>query len=250
VRNIFVKKLSILVLLLSLILISGCDGKKPDEGYISKEEVTANIVSKFETKSEYTKYAVSGNLNYFAYSEDKVYPTVNKLNQVFNDLVIETWECSHCGTVNEFVNANCTNKETKCIGSRPNYKFSCSYYLNLPLHISKDSWNVLTAEGKIDTKYSLNYLLEGRIHAPNSGYPEYIYYYERPEGGFILKAFGVNKALRIINPSDIVCHAKWNIVVEYDKNGYLVSELFETINAQKDPDTKTVYGFAKYTYEK
>jgi hypothetical protein len=130
VRNIFVKKLSILVLLLSLILISGCDGKKPDEGYISKEEVTANIVSKFETKSEYTKYAVSGNLNYFAYSEDKVYPTVNKLNQVFNDLVIETWECSHCGTVNEFVNANCTNKETKCIGSRPNYKFSCSYYLN------------------------------------------------------------------------------------------------------------------------
>ena len=62
------------------------------------------------------------------------------------------------------------------------------------------------------------------------------------------KAFGVNKALRLINPSDVVCHAKWNITVEYDENGYLVSETFETVNSHKDPDTKTVYGSATYSY--
>ena len=37
-RNIFLKKLYILVLLLSFVLIVGCDGKKPESGYISKEE--------------------------------------------------------------------------------------------------------------------------------------------------------------------------------------------------------------------
>ena len=57
-----------------------------------------------------------------------------------------------------------------------------------------------------------------------------------------------NKALRIINPSDVVCHAKWNITVEYDENGYLLSETFETVNSHKDPDTKTVYGSATYSY--
>lgn len=255
-RNIFLKKFYILVILLSFVLIVSCDGKKPESGYISKEEVTNNIVSNFENKSLYTKYSVNGSFNYYAYSEDKVYPTVNKVNQLITDLIVEPWVCSTCGTTNEFNQSSCskvdvneeTGKETPCMGSRPNVKFTCSYYLNLPLHITKDGWNVLTPQGKVDTTYSLNYLLEGRIHAPNSGYPEHVYYYERPEGGFILKAFGVNKALRVVNPSDVVCHAKWNIVVEYDKDGYLVSETFETLNAHDAPDTETVYGSAKYTY--
>lgn len=246
-RNIFIKKFYILVLLLSLVFIVSCDGKKPESGYISKEEVTADIVSNFENQSLYTKYSVTGSFNYYAYSDDLVPSTVNKVNQTLNDLIIGDWTCSNCGTINPFVQKNCTNPDS-CIGSRGNTKFTCSYYLNLPLHITKDSWSVLTAEGKVDTTYSLSYLLEGRIHAPNSGYPEYVYYYERAEGGFIIKAFGVNKALRIINPSDVVCHAKWNITAIYDENGYLVSESFETLNAHKAADTETVYGSAKYTY--
>lgn len=255
-KNKLFKKLFILVLLLSFTFIVGCDGKKPEKGYISREDVTNNIVSNFECKSLYTKYSVSGNFNYFAYEEDKVPHSVNKVNQALNDFIITPWVCTFCGTTNEFIETNCTyvdvnpetKKETPCIGSRPSIKFTCSYYLNLPLHITKDSWNVLTKENKVDTTYSMRYLLEGRIHAPNSGYPENVYYYERSDGGFIIKAFGVNKALRIINPSDVVCHAKWNVVAEYDKNGYLVSETFETINSHKDPDTKTVYGSAQYTY--
>lgn len=255
-RNKFFKKIFILVLLLSFMFIIGCDGKKPESGYISKDEVTNNIVSNFENQTLYTTYSVSGNFNYYAFSEDKINPTVNRVNQTIIDLIVEPWVCSICGTTNDFEYSSCskvevneeTGKETPCMGSRPNTKFTCSYYLSLPLHITKNAWNVLTPQGKVDTNYSLSYLLEGRIHAPNSGYPEHVYYYERPEGGFIIKAFGVNKALRIVNPSDVVCHAKWNIVAEYDENGYLVSESFETLNAHKAPDTETVYGSAKYTY--
>lgn len=246
-KNTFIKTFYILVLLFSLIFIVGCDGKKPDSGYISKDEVTADIVSKFENQTLYTKYSVTGGFNYFAYGEDIINPTVKKVNQVLNDLIIQEWVCDQCGTKNAFNQKNCTNPDS-CLGSKSNIKFTCSYYLNLPLHITKDSWKVLTPEGKVDTTYNLSYLLEGRIHAPNSGYPEHVYYYERPEGGFIIKAFGVNKALRIINPNEVVCHAKWNVTVEYDANGYLVSEKFETINAHKAPDTETVYGYATYTY--
>ena len=255
-RNKLFKKLFIFVLLLSFAFIVGCDGKKPEKGYISKEDVTNDIISTFANQSLYTKYSVTGNFNYFAYEEEKVPHTVNKKNQVLNDLIISSWTCSKCGTENDFMSTSCsyievnpdTNKETKCIGSRPSTKFTCSYYLNLPLHITMENWNVLNAQGKVDSTLSTGYLLEGRIHAPNSGYPEYVYYYERPEGGFIIKVFGTNKALRIINPSDVVCRAKWNITVEYDKNGYLVSESFETLNAHKDSDTKSVYGSAQYTY--
>lgn len=246
-KNTFIKTFYILVLLFSLIFIVGCDGKKPDSGYISKDEVTADIVSKFENQTLYTKYSVTGSFNYFAYGEDIINPTVKKVNQVLNDLIIQEWVCDQCGTKNAFNQKKCTNPDS-CLGSKSNIKFTCSYYLNLPLHITKDSWKVLTPEGKVDTTYNLSYLLEGRIHAPNSGYPEHVYYYERPEGGFIIKAFGVNKALRIINPNEVVCHAKWNVTVEYDANGYLVSEKFETINAHKAPDTETVYGYATYTY--
>ena len=255
-RNIFLKKLYILVLLLSFVLIVGCDGKKPESGYISKEEVTSDIASNFDNQTLYTKYTVTGSFNYFAYAEELVPSTINRVNRELDDFILSPWVCTFCGTTNEFESSNCshvevnssTGKETQCIGSRPNDKFTCSYYLNLPLHITKDTWSVLTPQGKVDTTYSLSYLLEGRIHAPNSGYPEHVYYYNRAEGGFILKAFGVNKALRIINPSDVVCHAKWNITVEYDENGYLLSETFETINSHKDPDTKTVYGSATYSY--
>lgn len=255
-RSKLYKILVILVLFLSVTCFVGCDGKKPDKGYISRDDVTNNIVSNFKNETIYTKYSVTGNFNYLGYGEDKVLPTVNKVNQTLNDLIIGPWICSECGTSNDFNIKDCTKvyvnsetgKENKCIGSRQNIKFSCSYYLNLPLHITKENWNLINEQGKIDTTYSTRYLLEGRIHAPNSGYPEYVYYYERTDGGFIIKAFGVNKALRIINPSDVVCHAKWNITVEYDQNGYLVSETFETLNTHKDPDTKTVYGSAQYTY--
>lgn len=247
-KNKLIKNLIVFVLLLSFTFLVSCSGKKPDKDYIEKDYVTNNIVSNFKNESLYSKYSVTGTFNYFNYSDDLVPHEVNRKNQTLNDLIIGPWECPKCGTLNDYNSSSCSN-ETPCIGSKPNTKFSCSYYLNLPLHITKDNWIIMNEAGKLDTTNSTNYLLEGRIHAPNSGYPEHVYYYERPEGGFIIKVFGTNKALRIINPSDVVCHAKWNITVEYDENGYLVSETFETLNAQKDPNTESVYGTATYTYE-
>ena len=51
-----------------------------------------------------------------------------------------------------------------------------------------------------------------------------------------------------INESDIIVHAKWNITIIYDKDGYLVSEKFETINSHKDPKSQTCYGEANYEF--
>jgi hypothetical protein len=52
VRNIFLKKLFIFVLLLSFTFIVGCDGKAPEEGYISKDDVTKDIISNFENSEK------------------------------------------------------------------------------------------------------------------------------------------------------------------------------------------------------
>ena len=74
--------------------------------------------------------------------------------------------------------------------------------------------------------------------------------YSNNDGGLIVKTFGENKALWINAPEDYVeCHAKWNITVEYDKHGFLVKEKFETINAHKDDDEKSVYGEARYSFK-
>ena len=88
-RNILIKKFYILVLLLFLVLIVGCDGKKPESGYIAKEEVISDIVSNFKNQTLYTKYSVTGSFNYYAYSEDLVPHTVNRANQVLTDLIIQ-----------------------------------------------------------------------------------------------------------------------------------------------------------------
>lgn len=218
-KNKFIKNLLILVLLLSAFVLSGCDGKKPEKGYVSAAYITENIVSKFASESLYSKYSFSGTLNYFALEESLVPHSVDRKNVTLRDSIDK-------------------------------YSDSCtSYYLRLPLHITKDNWYV-EVMGEHSQNSSTQYRLESRIYAPNSGYPTSIYYYERLDGGFILKAFGVNKKIKMNNPTVIECSAKWNITVEYDKDGYLVREVFETINSHKDPDTKTVYGQAEYTYVK
>ena len=74
-----------------------------------------------------------------------------------------------------------------------------------------------------------------------------VYFYQDANGNLIIKTYGANKALKIAE-GDIVCHAKWNVTIVYNKDGYLISEKFETINSHKDPDTKTCYGQAEYRY--
>ena len=38
------------------------------------------------------------------------------------------------------------------------------------------------------------------------------------------------------------------IDVEYDENGYLISETFQTLNAYKAPDSESIYGKCTYKY--
>lgn len=133
------------------------------------------------------------------------------------------------------------------IDSIEKYDDKCaSYYLGLPLHITKTNWASLEVDSS-NRSLSTKYQLTAKVYRP-AGLDE-VYFYSREGGGFILKTFGVNKALRIIRPSDITCHAKWDIEAEYDQNGYLISEKFSTIKSNKNKKQDSCYGQATYRYK-
>ena len=114
--------------------------------------------------------------------------------------------------------------------------------------VNEDIISIVFEEGKLNTVTSTKYILESRCYQAAGGYLDKIYYYLRDGGGFYLKAFGVNKSLKLKNPIEIEINAKWNIIAEYDENGFLVSETFQTLNAYKAPDTESIYGKCTYTY--
>lgn len=209
-----------IILVLPMFLTSCSDQKTPQKGYVSEDVIQTEVINLIDENIEVEKYSYSGSLNYFEYEEVLVPRSVSETNVDFTD-------------------------------SKEQYSKDCtSYYLNLPLHLTPTNWKVLDENGNMINDKSTKYRLESRIYAPNAGYYDTVYYYLREDGGFFLKAFGVNKALRIDQPSGITCHAKWNIVIEYDADGFLVSETFATLNAHKEPDVKTCYGQATYTYNK
>lgn len=206
----------LLVVLFCMVFLTSCgDQKSPDKGYITSEELD-EIVNKFDGSVEYNKYTYEGNLNYFNY-EDLIIPRDVYMSNV------------------DFID------------SKDKYNDKCaSYYLNLPLHITKENW-VCEEVDSHNRSLSTKYCLTDKVYR-SAGLDE-IYFYKREGGGFILKTFAVNKALRIIRPSDITCHGKWNIEVEYDQNGYLISEKFSTLKADKKKKQDSCYGQATYTYQ-
>ena len=232
------KVLCITSLMMVAASVSGCDQKKPDKGYLTNEQVK-EIVAGFDASlkdvvhkddqgnetvvsvgtNRYTSYKVEGSLNYFAIEESQVPRTVSRT-----------------------MNLEASDEKYS--------KTTSSYYLSLPLYITPTSWNLddvnLETTGK-KTYDSTKYGLESRLYRTGDVTCT-CYYYSRPEGGFIVKTFAENKKLRIEKPSSIECNAKWNVTVEYDANGYLVSEKFSTINAFKDPDSNTCYGEATYVF--
>lgn len=201
-----------------LAFLTGCsDHKSPMKGYITDDEVN-QIVSKFANETKYTKYSYEGNLNYFGYADEIVPQTISKRNVEFVDSLEE-------------------------------YSDKCSsYYLRLPLHITVANWTTdkTASESSSSLSISTKYQLESKIYRPAG--LDSVYYYARVDGGFILRAFGVNKALIIKRPSDITCRAKWDIEVEYDANGYLVRESFATVNKSEKNKSSCCYGEAIYTY--
>ncbi len=199
---------------LGTILTSCGDNKTALPGYIGEDELN-EIVSKFKSTNIYEHYSVKGSLNYFAYSEDLVPNTVNRSNVKFND-DLEKYNTS-----------------------------SSSYYLQVPLHLTPQNW-VCEEENSQGLPLATKYQLEAKIYRP-AGLDK-IYYYRSDNDGFICRVFGANKELIVKNPSDIRCHGKWDIEIEYNSDGYLVREKFATINASENNKSESCYGEATYTF--
>lgn len=213
-QNKVLKSIAFLSTFLSLLLVGCSDQKSPIKGYINEEEIQ-EIVTSFDDTSHFTKYSYEGELNYFDYDEELVPRSIKKRNVEFKD-------------------------------SLEKYSNDCSsYYLRLPLHITPTNWICKEVDNS-RLSLSTRYQLESKVYRP-AGLDK-IYYYKRDNGGFILRTFGVNKALIIKRPSDITCRAKWNIEIEYDNNGYLVKESFATVNSSQNNKSECCYGQATYTY--
>lgn len=215
-----IKHLFVVLLAFVVLIFASCDQKSPDKGYISTERVN-EIVKGFSTTTDYTEYYVTGNFNYFNVSDEEIPRTVEMDYKLKDSL--------------EYFDLQDNNSK--------------SYYLRLPLHITEANWTYVkptefTNEEK--SRQSTQSRIESALLIVGKTLDK-LYYYEDAEGNLIIKTFGSNKALKI-NEADSIVHAKWNITVIYNNEGYLVSERFETINAAKESDSNTCYGEAKYEF--
>ena len=211
-----IKRLWVVLLAFVVLLFASCDKKTPEKGYLTDEQVL-EIVKGFSATADYTKYSYSGELNFLGFEDDLI-PNEKR------------------GTDKEFED-NLEKYDSR----------SSSYYLRMPLHITEANWTYSEDEGT-DITGSTYYKIKSMLLTIGETLDE-VYYYTNDNGDLIIRTFGANKAL-IIRESDIICHGKWNVTITYNKYGYLVSEKFETINAHKDPDNKTCYGEATYTFAK
>ncbi len=108
-----------------------------------------------------------------------------------------------------------------------------SYYLALPLKL--DSENLEDQYASIISKFTTTDSIDT------------VYCYSTSENGLSFKTFSINKRL-IIRRFGMEITAKWNLDLTYDANGYLISERFESVNAQTDSYLNSVYGYCTYSY--
>ena len=220
------KFLCIASLLAMAFSVAGCDKKDPDKGYLSDEQVL-EIVKNFDEKNvnNYGRVAFVGNIQYYGLPSDIVTPSVEK-SKVF--------------------------MFTK--DKANNISAATSYYLGVPLKLTYESWTAdIHEDPEVVTYNSTKYFLESKLitTSEDKGYGICkCYYYAREDGGLTIKTFAQNKKLQIKNPTRLNSNAKWNIEIQYNANGYLVSEKFETINKGIEDDSKTCYGEATYEFTK
>lgn len=225
-KNRLMRCVLLVIISVFMLFTASCTQTRPEKGYVSADYIWQNVIKNIDESVQYSSYDTKYLLNYFATESD--YLPAKGENNLQNQTFVDSVDT---------------------------YSSSCvSLFLKLPMHITSTNWQVYSGEGdnkKLDTNLSTKNRLEAKIYQPGSEYNYQIYYYEREDGGFYLKAFGTNKALKInqfYEDFEIQCTGKWNITCEYDQNGFLVSERFETINSHKEDDSKSVYGYAIYTY--
>ena len=208
-----IKHLWVVLLAFMCLIFASCDQKDPDEGYLTDEQVL-EIVKGFSANVDYTTYSCNGTLNFLGFGDDIV-PTEKRIrDKEFEDsLDIYSSKAS-------------------------------SYYLRMPLHITETNWTYTDEDGA--NSNSTYYRIKSMLLTIGETLDE-VYYYTDADGSLIIRTFGANKALNILK-GDIICHGKWNVTITYNSKGYLVSEVFETINAHKDKDTESCYGEATYTF--
>ena len=209
------------LLLLSLpLVLSSCDGKRPDGGFISDDEVT-KIVTNFESEAIYGTYHVKGTLNFFGNPKNEDSGTENINGSIdFDDFFDDSLD-------------------------KYDKNKSASYYLAVPLHITLTNWK--SEVMKNDIPQSTKYQLEAKMYRV-AGLDK-VYYYANEQGGITAKSFGVNKDLVIYDDyQEMHARAKWNVEVVYDGQGYLVKESFATLNANSSNPKDYVKGEATYTF--
>lgn len=217
------KRIIPFLMLLSLpLMLSSCDGKRPDGGYINADEVT-KIVTKFDSEATYGSYHVKGTLNFFGNPKNEETGTENIRGSVEKDV--------------DFVDSLDKYDKSK----------AASYYLSVPLHITLTSWNT-TVLNENDIPLSTKYQLEAKMYRVAG--LDSVYYYANDLGGITAKSFAVNKDLVINDGKYQVMHAraKWNVEVVYDSHGYLVKEAFSTLNSNSSNPADYVKGEATYTF--
>jgi len=204
-----VKYLLLVLLVFCGLIFTSCDGKKPAKGYLTEEEVM-EIVNGFSSTTDYNKYSYDGKFQFLGFD-----PTLIPNEEYKKKDFVDSLDCYSSS--------------------------SSSYYLRMPLHLTKENWTnenkLLSTKAKIESML----LTEGKTL-------DKVYYYTDAEGNLIIRTFAANKALIIENPSGVISHGKWNVTITYNKDGYLVSEVFATINAHKDPDSQSCYGQATYSF--
>lgn len=212
------KKLIAILLAFVCLVFASCDKKTPVEGYLTDEEVL-EIVKGFSKTTDYATYSYNGSMNFLGFDEDLI-PDAKEIRG--------------------------KNKEFKDSLEKYDTK-AASYYLRMPLHLTYENWTYsVDGNNASSTKFKIESMLLTYGETLDK-----VYYYTDAEGNFIIRTFGANKGLIIDEKkSGIVCHGKWNVTITYDKNGYLVSEEFATINAHKDKDEDSCYGEATYTFAK
>ena len=129
-----------------------------------------------------------------------------------------------------------TGDDYAAVGENESFdKEETSYYLALPLKLNVD--NIESQYNSIVDKFTTTDSIDT------------VYCYNTSDGGLVFRTFSINKRL-IIRRFGIQVSAKWDAWITYDSNGYLISEQFQTINANSASYLESVYGYTTYTYSK
>ena len=134
------------------------------------------------------------------------------------------------------------------------YVYGSSYALGAPIRLSKNSY--YPKEGTDDSQYSystLSYILNG--NGDNLHHLEF----EDKDDSLCFFVNNVSKELNIgkvdTDPEGptlkkMKLYARFNITLNYDKKGFLMDELIETVNVDTAAQDKSVSYHVTYAYQK